>query len=253
MLKNRSNNKQIWQTISSIWGFFWLSLIAVEAVIFLTGSNLGLSDRIQAGSIVALVFVTLFYAIQTKKLVDQAKDQAKGIKKQAESTYQLSYETKVQSIRTGQLVFEQKLSRDLLFNERRLQEFFNPFIYYLDLAIQNYGESKLDKISELLSKPKVDILFKYSYMLSPPAYKQTSICLTDLFLAGIDEHNNQLEEGSRKKLFADLSSIRKLLHGQRPIIEDYVRNSYPFPEIVSTDETRKETTCETIDSRKETS
>jgi uncharacterized membrane protein len=210
-----------------------LFLIVLEVFIFTCLVDLKTSDKIQAGSIVALVFVTLYYAFQTRKLVDQAREQTKAMAGQSPAIYQLAHETKVQGIRTAELADIQKLLKVLEYNERRLHQFFNPLIYSLDEAINKFGTSKLEDTSDQLKKPKVEILYKYAYMLTPSTYKKVLKFFTDLFIGGIDEHNRDLKEGQGETIFKELTDTRRLLHEQRTIIESFLRENYPFPEIQS--------------------
>ena len=50
----------------------WLIWVAIILILLLIG-NLRLSDRIQAVSVVTLVFITLFYAVQTQDLVKEER------------------------------------------------------------------------------------------------------------------------------------------------------------------------------------
>jgi hypothetical protein len=207
-----------------------LFFIILEVFIFTCLVDLKTSDKIQAGSIVALVFVTFYYAFQTRKLVDQAKDQTRAMQRQSPAIYELANQTKVQGIRTAELATVQKLIKVLEFNERRLHKFFNPLIYFLDEATNKFSTSKLEEISDRLEKPKVEILYRHAYMLAPSTYKKVLAFFSDLFIAGVDEHNKQLKEGGKGEIFKELIGTRRLLHEQRVIIEDYLRENYPFPE-----------------------
>jgi hypothetical protein len=52
------------------WGIAVIVWAAIIAAIFIFG-NMALGDRIQAASVITLVFITWFYAFQTQRLVDE--------------------------------------------------------------------------------------------------------------------------------------------------------------------------------------
>jgi len=81
-----------------------LLIIALVSIILWNIEAQGkISNMIQAGAIIALVFFTLFYAIQTQRLVE----------KQEKS------------------IIEERKRRDAEFADRKLQDFFSPMIYKL--------------------------------------------------------------------------------------------------------------------------
>jgi len=84
-----------------IWGL--LLLVIFEATIFFLPMKIGTSDRIQGGSIVALVFVTCYYAKQTWRLVEEQRNTLKEITEK----------------------------RKVDFLERKLIEFYKPATYAL--------------------------------------------------------------------------------------------------------------------------
>jgi hypothetical protein len=94
-------------------GLSWI-IVSISILILLCPQ---VNEMIQAEAIITLVFVTWFYAKQTQKQAKFAKN----------------------------LLDEQKLKKDLEFNERRLHNFYNPFFESLMEAIMFFGEKKYKK------------------------------------------------------------------------------------------------------------
>lgn len=119
-------------------------LIIIEGYIFIGLKELSISDKIQAGSIIALVAVTIYYAIQTQKLV----------KKQEESTN------------------EERKRRDAEFADKKLQEFFSPMILRL-VSLKNDIEGLKTSAELVTFVKKLEIILiemsgsmeKYMYLL----------------------------------------------------------------------------------------
>ena len=62
-------------------------LIIIESYIFIGLKELSISDKIRAGSIIALVAVTIYYAIQTQKLVEKQEKSTKEERKLRDAEY----------------------------------------------------------------------------------------------------------------------------------------------------------------------
>jgi len=147
-------------------------------------SGLNISDKIQAAAIITLVAVTWFYAKQTKRLVDA-----------------------------------QNLKKDLEFNERRMQDFYNPFIDVLDNARKAWGKHSINEIyDQFLREAHHSVFHKYSYMVSRETKKAISQLLSEIFLGGIDEQNREFEEDKKNLVFRKLNKTRDNLHEERVII-----------------------------------
>ena len=159
-------------------------------------------EMIQTEAIVALVFVTIFYAKQTKKQAKLTKD----------------------------LLDEQKLKRGLEFNERRLQSFYNPFFEHLDEAFNVFEEKRIEEIRDILERPRREIFWPHYFMLQKETRKMVSKFFLKLIKEAVDEHNDQLQENAKSKLRESFNKTRKKLDEERETIENYISDNYPFPE-----------------------
>ena len=163
---------------------------------------------IQTDAIIALIFITLFYAGQTKKQAEFSKS----------------------------LLDEQKLKRDLEFNERRLKFFYNPFFEHLDEAFDVFEEKTIRKIRDILEMPRREIFWPHYFMLQKETREMVSKFLKELIKKAADEGKDQPEKNARSKLRKSFGKMRKKLDEERDKIEDYISDNYPFPE----EEKRKE-------------
>jgi len=218
MKKLRDNKTLIFSWIISIVIIIVSMIILSSKDIVIYSKNLLLNSIIHSFAVVTLVFVTWFYAKQTEIIAKQGREQ--------------SIQSKEIALQTQKLVEEQKLSRDLEFSERRLHEFYNPFIYSLDQAIKKFIERRIEETDEFLKKPQEDIFYRYSYMISKDTLGLVDGLLIEIAIKGIDEHNNDLEDVNNEKkiLFGRLKGTRNRLHDERTKIEDYISNNYPFQE-----------------------
>jgi hypothetical protein len=99
-----------------LWGL--LLLIIFEILIFFLPMKINISDRIQGGSIVALVFVTCFYAKQTWRLVEEQRNTL------------------------NEIIEKRKV--DLL--ERRLVEFYKPATYALAQISIDFNSGNIEGV-----------------------------------------------------------------------------------------------------------
>jgi len=65
--------KKICQWIKKYWKAIILVLAWLIACLIIHWQNLDINDKVQAWAIITLVFITLYYAIQTQKLVEQER------------------------------------------------------------------------------------------------------------------------------------------------------------------------------------
>ncbi len=199
--------------------FFWFLVIMIVSIVLIFLEAKGrTSNIIQTVAIITLVFITWFYAKQTKKLVE-----------------------------------EQKLERDLRFNERRLHSFYNPYILSLDELKENLSELDMSKLERKivnyeaettevefgkkinLAKSLFDhsyqsIFYKYSYMVSQETAKIIKKYFLELGVCSNKEMNKELKNEDQDKLFELLIELRTRLHEERTKIEDYISANYPFAE-----------------------
>ena len=185
-------------------GLSWI-IVSIPVLILLCPQ---VNEMIQAEAIITLVFVTWFYAKQTQKQAKFAKN----------------------------LLDEQKLKKDLEFNERRLHSFYNPYIYHLDelkrkyWANEKYKGSRIRRINYDLEKPHTEIFYNYSYMVSEKTIELISFFIVELGFCSTKEANKELKEDDESKLFELWNKFREKLHEERTKIEDYISANYPFPE-----------------------
>ena len=65
--------KKAIQWLNAHWGIIVAAWAAIILAVFIFG-NMNMSDRIQAASVITLVFITLYYAVQTQLLVREQKN-----------------------------------------------------------------------------------------------------------------------------------------------------------------------------------
>ncbi len=178
-----------------------MSIFSSEDPVVYAVSQL-MTNIIQAIAVLILVGITSFYAIQTQKQAEFSEN----------------------------LLNEQKLKRDLEFDERRLHQFYNPYIYHLDAAIRKFHEQKIGQTKMFFDKAHRDIFYIYSYMISTETKKIIGDFIVELGFIANKEANNKLKEYEDNKLLDLLIKTRKRLHEERTKIEDYISANYPFPE-----------------------
>ncbi len=200
-------NENLYKSLFIPWMI--LTLVIVGLMLFFSSNDIVIfsmsqliSNIIQAVAVVTLVLVTGFYAMQTQK-------QAKFSKS---------------------LFDEQKLKRDLEFNERRLKFFYNPFFEHLDEAFDVFEEKKIREIRDILEMPRREIFWPHYFMLQKETRKMVSKFFLDLIIKAVDEGKDQPEENAKSKLRKSWGKMRKILDEERDKIEDYISDNYPFPE-----------------------
>ncbi|MFW6172230.1 MAG: hypothetical protein ACOC5T_00595 [Elusimicrobiota bacterium] len=119
--------KKIWKLIKKSWEIIILVITWLITCFVVFIQKLRVSDKVQALAIITLVFITLYYAIQTHKLVQQEK---------------LSLE-------------EERKRRITNFGEKRLKEFYLPLIRELTNilgALKGTEPEKIEDINESFHK-----------------------------------------------------------------------------------------------------
>jgi hypothetical protein len=96
--------------------FDLILLVILEGIIFIVPMKINISDKIQGGSIIALVLITLYYAMQTRIL---AEEQSNTLREMMEK-------------------------RKIEFLERRLNEFYMPATLALLGIKTNFSSANLD-------------------------------------------------------------------------------------------------------------
>ena len=154
--------KFLWILIRKTWEFiigiaFWF----LTCIIIYKQAEIQITDKIQAWAIVTLIFVTIFYAIQTQRLVQQGKISLK----------------------------DQIKKRNADYGEKLLQNFFLPLIFkFIDLeAIIK----KIPGLSELNNKirPAVEIVNEITGL-----YKKYGYIATKEMMGSLANISNALQK-----------------------------------------------------------
>jgi hypothetical protein len=185
------------------WVGLWLILMVTIGVVFYLISNKDvffwwsnwINDTVQAGAIVTLALVTWSHVIKTRQLVDV-----------------------------------QNLAKDLDFNERRLQNFYNPFISHLDYSILGFIEESIEELFDSNLKEAEKEYIKYFYMISPKTGTEIDRFFVHLHKVGSDEKRGELNDEIKDDFFKKMHDLRYKLHKERTLIEEYISAKYPFPE-----------------------
>lgn len=172
-------------------GVIWIAFSSVALILLCPKTY----EQIQAEALITLVFVTIFYAKQTKGLVK-----------------------------------EQKLERDLRFNERRLQSFYNPFIEHLYEVFDVFEKIKIREIRDILETPRKEICWPHYFMLQNETREMVSNFFKELIEKAMDEGTDLAKEDAGSELRKSFNKMRKKLEEEREKIENYISDNYPFPE-----------------------
>jgi len=170
--------------------FLWLIilwLLCCGAIIyFLCGQ---INNIIQAIAIITLVFVTLYYAVQTQKLVEEGKKK-----------------------------------RDADFYEKRIDEFYMPFIEKLNVLKDKIHESPLNSVEmHNLSRETVLFLWQKARLAPKKTIKKIKALLIDLLVA-----RPKLDENTLEKLRESEDEVRKIIVEEWKIVEDEIRKIYGY-------------------------
>jgi len=165
--------------------------IIIEGFIFIDLKDLSISDKIQAGSIIALVFVTLYYAIQTYMLVKEAKKK-----------------------------------RDADFWERRIAEFYKPFIVKLNTMRDEINVETLSAYrTEEISIDTQNFLWEKRYMVSKDTFNKINELHSKLFIVHTDV--DKAEELLREFREAE-SKVRTIIVNECKSLEASIRKIYGY-------------------------
>lgn len=178
----------------------WLLLLLwvfVSLLIIVSFSYYGTDPRLSSGamasSTVTLVFITLFYAKQTRRLVEEStKDREEMIKK-----------------------------RNIDFLERVIELFLQPML--IKLNDMRKLTSKTEITSEEMNKVLADIyafFFGRRYMISEENASKVSEMIGH-FLELVDWNKE-----TKKKFFGSESAVREIMVAELESAEDKIRNFY---------------------------
>jgi len=172
--------------------FIW-DLVSISVLILLYPQ---IDEMIQAEAIITLVFVTIFYAIQTQKLVKQQK---------------ISLD-------------EEKKRRTVDFWQSRLTEFFLPLRINLQKlqAIMEFKPFSADEFSKTLSE-LIELMSK-AYMLSLEL-NNALISFTNMFKF---QRRDKVEEGEKYAIIEQSVELLKKVNIEIRIFEYKINEIYGF-------------------------
>jgi uncharacterized membrane protein len=164
-----------------------LAFILVEAYIFLNLEGLTVGDKIQAGSIVALVMVTIIYALQTQGLLEEAKKK-----------------------------------RDADFLERAILLFYRPLVKKLDdmNSILKARGTTTDELNRTIRDVQ-EFINEKRYMVSKKTAKRIELAFIDFIGVAIDE-----DPVSRKGYFTMQKELMDNVVEEWKRTEDRIRKFY---------------------------
>ena len=187
--QNGGNMKNVWQENKSLIVIVCLVLILVCILLYPE-----IDKIIQAELIVILISITLFYAIQTQKLV-----------RQEESS-----------------LAELKRKRTMDFWEKRLIEFYEPYVDKLNNMMEAIHKKHIDidRISEIY-KNTTHLIWKRDYMISEKTCKKIEKLI--ILLYEIQDYR----EGDSLKEFTDLEKeVRNIIINEWNDIKYSLRKIY---------------------------
>ena len=172
--------------------FFWI-LASITILILLFPQ---IDEMIQAEAIITLVFVTIFYAIQTQKLVKQEK---------------ISLD-------------EEKKRRTVDFWRSRLTEFFLPLRINLQKlqTVVKFEPFSSDEFSKIISE-FIELMSK-AYMLSPEM-NNALISFTGMFRF---QRRDKVEEGEKYAIIEQSGELLKKVNIEIRIFEYKINEIYEF-------------------------
>jgi len=171
-------------------------LIIVAILIFVCLRDIKTSDRIQAGSIVALVLVTIYYAIQTHKLVEEGKKK-----------------------------------RDVDFWERTINEFYGPLIEKLNDIRTALHKDPIDSDNmNALRDEARRLLWNKGYMTFKKTIKEFKNLEITIFQTEIDH-----DRKSYKRFYEEEEKVRIIIVKEWEELEDKIRSFYGVQELINED------------------
>ena len=209
MKKNLGETKQK-GFIAETWGFLLVALIIILGVILLFLFVWRCEEQrmlgniiINASAIIFLAFITLSYALYTKKLSDQGKAQLKQ--------FALSLDEQVRKTRAD-------------FNERRISKFYRPFfglLYEMNSALL---EKEIDEGLTMSIIRRLNSLFvEKGYMISTITRQKLKLIDPLFFSAQVSLANR---ESMIKKFKKEEDEISTILILEWDHIENEIRDFY---------------------------
>ena len=199
--------KKIMEWLNAHWGILVAVWAAIIAAIFVFGA-MQLGDRIQATTTITLVFITLFYAIQTQRLVD-----------------------------------EERKGRSAEFGIQRIEELLRPLIEILDDLYDNLSviteprdRALIDKYENYLGNFQVrlnfldKLLFDHLYMASNRLRNELSKFLRET-RESIPTIDNQAETYTipwKEKVEKRIRELQGTIVVEAGLISQYIRKAYGY-------------------------
>jgi len=175
----------------------WLLAIIIASVllVFLKPQET-INNIIQAIAIITLVFVTWVYAKRTGDLVEQEK----------------------------KTLEENKKKKDADYWEKRINEFYQPFIVKLNnIKEELYNEQRDTKKMNELRNDAQCFFWKKKYMISQETVKKIEKLQLTIFQAELDRRKK-----SFKKYYEAEKEVRTTINNEWNEIEDKIRKFYSY-------------------------
>lgn len=182
----------------------WVVIAYASAVLVTTillkvsESSLAVNSWVLAYSTITLVFVTIYYAVQTQRLVEQEKNNLEeSIKK-----------------------------RNIDFLERKISEFYVPFIEAFNSAWEQLHTHGVELQSLLLLRNEAQrILWAKGYLISNVTYQIIDNWLGTAFMVAFNKRQDPSYE-EHKKVSED---VRKRINEEWAETENSIREFYNVP------------------------
>ena len=192
-------------------GLIWI-IVSIAILIMLCPE---VGEMIQAEAIITLVFVTIFYARQTQRLVEQEEKSLK----------------------------EEIKKRNADFEEKKLKEFYNPFKYLLfDLRFIVENEASPLKPTLELRAKIAKLGSGYGHMTTKELEDKAVDLLNHLFeITNINEGDKEQLETWREKALEKIKDVMKQKQKEIDVIRSIINETYElFSERLGNILTREE-------------
>lgn len=173
---------------------YLIAIVATTCLLIFFKNKPALNNWILAYSTITLVFVTLFYAIQTQRQVEQQKK---------------NLEVSIKN-------------RKVDFLERRMNEFYGPFLAKLnDLRTELFNEVQdTNKLNEMKRDAQY-FLWQREYMISTETERKVSKWLVDFIIADVDRDRESFRE-----LRISEKEVRTIVKNEMDQIAKNIREFY---------------------------
>lgn len=181
--------EKVWKWMKKTWKIATVMFFCFIICFIINQQKLTISDKIQAWTIITLVFITGIYAYLTYKIVKEA---------------------------------EKKRKAD--YWEKRINEFYQPFIVKLNnIKEELYNEQKDTKKMNEVRNDAQCFFWKKKYMISQETVKKIEEWQLTIFEAEIDG-----EKESFKKYYEAEKEVRTTINNEWNEVEDKIRKFYGY-------------------------